>query len=362
MKKLLIIVLLMPALSGYCQQKLKTENVILITLDGFRWQEVFTGAEKRLVTDKELVGDSGRMVNKFWDNDILKRRALLLPFFWSTILKQGQLYGNRTRGNNVNVTNNQWFSYPGYSEILAGFADNDRIHSNDKIDNPNKTVLEFINQQKGFEGKVAAFTSWDVFPYIINTKRNGIIVNSGIADATGALSEEEKLCNALMHELPNPLGDVRQDGFTFHFALEYLKKNKPRVMYIAFDETDEFAHDGKYGLVLEAAHYEDGFIKTLWDWLQSTEGYKGKTTLIITTDHGRGNQDKKAWRDHGSKIVGADQIWIAILGPDTPVMGEARTPGQLYQNQIASTLAEFLGLQYTNEHAVGKRIDTAIRK
>jgi hypothetical protein len=175
-------------------QKTKTENVILITLDGMRWQEIFSGAEKRLIT-KKFVSDSAQLMKKFWDENPNKRRELLMPFFWTTISKEGQLYGNRNLGNKVNVSNNQWFSYPGYNEILTGSADNARVTSNDKFDNPNTNVLEFINKQKGFEGKVAAFTSWDVFPSIINSKRNGILVNSGIVNATENVNATEKLLN-----------------------------------------------------------------------------------------------------------------------------------------------------------------------
>jgi len=350
------------SLSLPAQQKLKTENVILVTLDGMRWQEIFMGAEKRLLGDKSFVSDSARLFKKFWNEDRLKRRELLMPFLWSVLRQQGQLYGNRTLDNKVNVSNNQWFSYPGYNEILTGFADNERIHSNDKLENPNKNVLEFVNRQKGFEGKIAAFTSWDVFPYIINSKRNSIPVNSGIVEATGSLTAAEEFCNELMHQVPDPLGETRLDAFTFHYAFEYLKKNRPRVLFISFDETDDFAHAGKYDLYLESAHYTDGFIKILWEWVQSTEGYKGKTTFLITTDHGRGNQDKNAWKDHGAKVTGADQIWIAALGPDTPALDEVRSAGQLYQNQIAKTLAMFLGINYSNERTVGGVIESAIKK
>jgi len=360
MKK--ISVLLFVLVSCFAQAQHKTENVILITLDGMRWQEIFTGAEKRLMVKKFIQTDSESTAKKFWDDDVNKRRKLLMPFLWSTVAQQGQLYGNRNLGSKVNVSNNQWFSYPGYSELLCGFADNERIHSNDKFENPNKTVLEFINQQKGFEGKVAAFTSWDVFPYIINAKRSGVFVSSGIVKAEGNINDNEKLLNELMYEVPNPLGDVRLDGFTFHYAFEYLKKNNPRALYIAFDETDDFAHGGKYDLYLNSAHYIDGFINKLWTWIQSSEKYKNKTTIIITADHGRGNKTDEDWKHHGSKMPECDQIWIAAIGPDTEALGEMKNNNQLYQNQIAKTLASFLGLDYVNEPKPGEVISTVIKK
>jgi hypothetical protein len=362
MKNLVVIIFLLVGIDTSAQPKPKTENVILITLDGFRWQEMFTGAEKRLITDKSFVTDSARAVTQFWAEDPAKRRVLLLPFLWSTVSQQGQLYGNRLFGNWVNVTNNQWFSYPGYNEILTGFSDNERIHSNDKIENPNKTVFELLNQQEKFRGKVAVFTSWDVFPYILNAKRSGLYVNSGLTEATGVLTEREKVYNELMREVLDPLGDVRLDAFTFRYGLEYLKKNRPRILYLSFDETDDLAHHGNYDLMLEAAHHIDEFVKTLWEWVQSTPGYRDKTTLILTTDHGRGNRDIGAWRNHGANVEGADEIWMAVLGPDTPPLGEVRAPGQLYQNQVAATLAAFVGVTYVNERPAGAKISSAFAK
>jgi hypothetical protein len=343
------------------QQKNKTENVILITLDGMRWQEIFNGADSALMKQQQHLKD-GKLKEKYWHNDLTERRKALLPFFWSTIATRGQLYGNRALNSNVDVTNNQLFSYPGYNELLTGSADNERVHSNDKFYNPNKNVLEFINTQPSFKGKVAAFTSWDVFPYIINDKRSGVYVSTGWEPMKAAkLTEREQLMNQLTQSLPNPLGDVRLDAFTFYYGLEYLKKNKPRVMYFAFDETDDFAHGGEYGAYLNAAHYTDRFVSELWDYLQSDSQYKNKTTLIITCDHGRGN-DAEGWKHHGQKVPEASQIWFAFLGPDTPPQGEMKNVPQLYQNQIAKTLVSFLGLTYENNAKSGDVISSVMGK
>lgn len=339
----------------------KTENVILVTLDGYRWQELFNGAEQRLIS-KDFVSDSAAISRQFWLDTPEKRREKLMPFMWSVIGTEGQIYGNRAYNNFVNVTNRQWFSYPGYSEILCGFSDDARIHSNDKFANPNANILEYIQKQSRFSGKVAAFSSWDAFPYIINAERSKVPVNSGIVEANGNVSEREKWLNEIMHQVPNPLGDVRLDAFTFHYAFEYLKKNKPRVLYIAFDETDDFAHGGKYDLYLQAAHYTDGFLKTLWDWCQSDPQYKGKTTMIITVDHGRGSVKPADWRHHGIKIPNADEIWFAAIGPDAAPVGEIRTAGQLYQNQFAKTIGALLGLDYQNSPAPGEAISPVVGK
>lgn len=344
------------------QQKLKTENVILLTLDGMRWQEVFAGAEKRLLVNKKFTGDSVSLKKLFWDESFVKRRELLMPFFWQEIGKRGQLYGNRSLGNKVNTTNSMWFSYPGYNEILTGFADDLRINSNDKFNNPNRNVLEFIQSQKGFSNRVAAFTSWDVFPYIINSERNKILVNSGVIKAKGNLSDREKLLNDVSFQLPNDEGQTRLDGLTFQYAFEFLKLNHPRLLFISFDETDHYAHEGEYDRYLKSARYTDDMIRNMWEWIQSDPTYKDKTTLIITTDHGRGNKNEEDWKHHGSKMPEADQIWFAFLGPDTPALGEVKTEQQLYQSQIAKTASAFLGIDYANQPMPGKTIETTFKK
>ena len=361
MKNLLLAIVLLSSVSSSGQVKNKTENVILITLDGFRWQEVFTGADSSLMKQQQHLKD-GKLKEKYWRDDVQERRKALLPFFWNTVATKGQLYGNRSLGSKVNVTNHMWFSYPGYNEILSGHADDKNIDSNDKNYNPNTTVLEFINSQPGFKGKVAAFTSWDCFPYIINDNRSGVFVSSGLVEAKGdKLTDREKTLNQLLNAVPNPLGDVRLDAYTFYYGLEYMKKNKPRVMYFAFDETDDFAHGGEYAAYLNAANYTDRFISELWNYIQSDPQYTDKTTLIMACDHGRGVTSEE-WKHHGTKIEHADEIWLAVMGPDTPATGEVKTDSQYYQNQIAKTLASFLGLDFGKNSDVGNTLTAGIRK
>lgn len=345
-----VLLFLLPEIS-LCQNA-KTENLFIITLDGFRWQELYTGADSTLLMTKEYTPNPEELKQKYWANTAEQRRKLLLPFFWSELVLKGQLYGNRIYGNKVNCSNQMWFSYPGYNEILSGYADDDRITSNDKINNPNITVLEFLNQKPNFKGKIAAFGSWDVFPFIINRDRSGLPVNAGFEVASGSkLSEREKFLNELQSQVPSPWSSVRLDAFTHHYAMEYAKKYKPRIVYIAYGETDDFAHEGHYDAYLKSAHQTDQFIASIWKYIQSTPQYKDKTTLLITTDHGRGTVPIDTWRSHGRDIPGADEIWYAVIGPDTEPKGEMKVQAQYYQNQLAKTAAAFLQIDFTNEGA-----------
>lgn len=350
------------SLSPALAQERKTQNVVLITLDGWRWQELFGGADSLLLRDKQYVSDTAGLIKQFWASDPKSRREKIMPFFWKWINENGQVYGNRWQGNQVNTTNRMWFSYPGYSEILSGFADDERVDSNDKIPNPNETVLEFLQKQPAFKGKVAAFGSWDVFPFIINEKRSGVPVNAGWEAVKGKdLTPRQQQINELQQTLPQEWASVRYDALTYQLAKEHLALHRPRVLFLSFGETDDYAHDGKFDHYLRSALATDKMLADLWHYLQSLPQYKDKTTFILTTDHGRGDKNKAQWRDHGSKVEDAGEIWIAVAGPDTPVRGEVKEAGQLYLDQVAATLAAFLGVKYEVDGKTGKAIGPAFK-
>jgi hypothetical protein len=112
-------------------QKQDGKKLIIITFDGYRWQDIFRGADSAKLFAKAVgVKDSVERVKKFWAKSIAERREKLMPFFWSTIATKGQVYGNRDLKSFVNVKNRYWFSYPGYNEIFTGYPDS-AINSND---------------------------------------------------------------------------------------------------------------------------------------------------------------------------------------------------------------------------------------
>lgn len=363
MKKYFLIALFaLLGMKGYSQAH-KTKNLIIITLDGLRWQEVYRGADSALI-NSGFTRNKDEVRKKYQAVTAQERRMLLFPFFWSVISKQGQLYGNRDLGNKEEVSNPYHFSYPGYNEIFTGFPDV-RMKTNDPIVNPNMNLLEYINKQKGFEGKVAAFSSWERFPQILNVTRSGLLVNSGYADLKNAdASPRLKYLNELQHIVPNYLGDsTRLDFITYEFGKEYLKQYKPRVLYIAFDETDDMAHAGDYKSYLDRAHQEDGYIKELWNMIQNDSFYKDKTTLLITCDHGRGDIPLEKWRDHGADVKNSEQTWFAVIGPDTQASGEIKTQTITYHKQLAQTMAQLLGFDFKANagHEVGDAIKTVIK-
>jgi phosphopentomutase len=133
------------------------------------------------------------------------------------------------------------------------------------------------------------------------------------------------------------------DVLTFRMAQAYLVKNQPRLMWLALVNSDDWAHANRYDRYLEYLHLADSLLAELWQTLQSLDAYRDRTTLVITTDHGRGKQGSD-WAEHDVTIPGSDDIWLAVIGPDTPDEGEAREAGTLYQGQVAATVLKFMGL------------------
>jgi hypothetical protein len=331
------------------QPRPATKYVLFVTTDGFRWQEMFRGADEALLNRENGGAANVEGLRKaYWRDTPEARREALLPFIWSVVATQGQLFGNVDRGSVARVANGKNFSYPGYNEMMTGFAD-PRIDSNAKRPNPNITVLEWLNAKPGFKGRVAAFGSWDVFPYILNQERSGIPVVAGWEPITGdALNDRQRLLNQLRESTFRPSDEGCFDSFTFHAALEHWRLRHPRLLYIGLGETDEFAHQGRYDQYLRAAHQFDAFLQQLWDEAQSSPETRGKTTLVITTDHGRGDPPR-GWRDHGAGTQGSEKIWIGVLGPDTPALGERSHVEDVTQSQIAATIAALLGEDYRAE-------------
>ena len=319
----------------------RTRNVLVVTLDGLRWQELFSGYAAELSTKESGgVGSPDALARRFDAPTPEGRREALLPFLWTVMARDGQIFGDASQGSVVRATNGFWFSYPGYSELLTGVAD-PGIDSNDRKTNPNVNVLEWLSRRPGFEERVAAFASWDVFPFILATERSGLPVNGEGSPVTDPRSDRGRLLNDFAADLPAYWGSARFDASTMQGALHCLRTRQPRVLYVAFDETDEWAHERRYDLYLDAAHRSDRFLRRLWETAQSLPAYRGRTALVVATDHGRG-ETPRDWTDHGEKVPAAERIWMAVMGPDTPALG-VRTGVAATQGQLAATVAHLLG-------------------
>lgn len=320
-------------------------KLFIITLDGLRWQEVFNGADAALLNDAEYTTNPAHTKALYWSANVEERRKKLMPFFWNVLSRQGELFGNRRHGNYMNVANPYALSYPGYNELLTGRVDLS-IFNNGKATNRNVSVLDVLNASPLYQNSVAAFTSWDAFPYILNKARSQVFINSGFDELKGDLSNTEVLINALQTGIEDQK-NTRYDELTYLACKEYIQKRKPSIVFLSLGGTDEAAHQKKYDVYLQQANNADRMIGELWQYLQTQPEYAGKTTFLLTTDHGRGS-DSDNWHTHGLTVKGSSQIWMGLMGNTVVPKGERKEEKQLYLKDVRNLLLNILSYPATS--------------
>lgn len=330
-------------------------RVILVTIDGVRWQDVFRGADPAIVSDAEQTEGAEDIRRRFVD--VSDRGAALAPFLHGVTAAGGVLIGDRDHGSCVGVGNGYWFSYPGYNELLTGHAD-PRVNSNNPTDNPNVSVLEWLNGRPGFAGRVQVLGTWATFHQILNVRRSHLPVNAGVETMAGE-GADVRAANRIQQDMtPLWATDERFDAITHAYARHVQATKAPRVLYVAYGEPDAWAHEGSYDKYLLAVANADRFIGELWRAAQADPASRGRTTLIVTTDHGRGAETSgvNGWRNHGSgrdehgvahadsAHLGSDQTWAAVLGP-RPLRAAAPS-SCVTSGAVAATVLDGLGLDW----------------
>jgi hypothetical protein len=324
-------------------------NVILVTLDGVRTQEIFAGLDETIVAAGDAASgiDEAEVTRQRYSRATPEaRREALMPFFWKQLVPQGMVIGNAALGSRMTVRNDQWFSYPGYSEILTG-QPQPEVRSNDLVRYPHETVLDFAHRSLRLEyPKVAQIGSWDGFSKAASRADGTFFMNGAYDLVPAALSTPElDYLGGLRRQVLELWEEGSNDAITFRMGLAYLRKNEPRVLWLGFSQSDDFAHARRYDRLLDYLHLADQFLEQLWTTVQSLDAYRGRTTLIVTTDHGRGRTPKD-WDEHDAGIEGSEDVWLAIIGPDTPARGEVRDLPGVTQSDIAATMLQYLSLDY----------------
>ncbi len=323
-----------------CSKADNTPRLVIITLDGLRWQELYSGA------DESLMGS-----NKYWRETPAERREALMPFIWQYVPEHGYMIGNRSKESYMQVSNTMNFSYPGYSEMFCGWADDERITSNNPVPNPNVSVLEVAWKDPRYNGSLSMYSSWESVRYAVNSERAGFPASS---------AHEPSFTNTYVTRMLEDMDAAtpgegfgyseRLDLITYGMAMETLRESHPKVFYVAFGDTDEFAHEGQYDNYLEAAHWTDRFIGRIVEYCESDPFYKGNTTYLITCDHGRGVGPE--YTDHGENTARSGETWFMAFGKDVPVLGETSGNGPFYTRQFAATIADILDVDFTPGNGV----------
>ncbi len=113
----------------------------------------------------------------------------------------------------------------------------------------------------------------------------------------------------------------------------------PNLMVVNLHETDKFAHQGDYPGHLAHIKLDDWLVYQLWQKINLSSFYRGRTTLIVTTDHGRHTTD---YTNHGDCCDGCQHIMLLALGPNIE-------PGYVgtverHINDLATTIAALMDI------------------
>jgi hypothetical protein len=301
--------------------------LLLVTIDGVRVEEMFEGLDPAVLASTLAPGshvEETESYRKYWAPTREERRRRLMPFFWETLMRHhGFVVGDPHSGVRQRLLNRHRFSYPGYSEILTGEAHDEVIASNDMGQNPYPSVLEDLRAELRLaRHEVAVFSSWGTMHRIVEHVPGTILVDA-----------------------PAEAGTARPDEETFDRALAHLRTHRPRVLYVAFDETDDLAHEVRYADLLDALAHTDRRLRRLWDEVQSDPEYRGRTALLVTVDHGRG-AGVEHWHQHAAEVASAENVWTAYAVPGCRQRGVLTGRHTFVHAQLAATMAGILGVDY----------------
>lgn len=323
------------------------DHILFVTLDGVRPEDFFGGADSLILFDRAAGGiaDTSATRRAFWRETVDARRRVLMPFLWDSLVPRGVLVG-ALEGAPTTITNGRKFSGPGYQELFTGKAQSD-VTSNADRRYPHRTIFDVVRDRLATtRTDVAAFTSWDVQGRLVSARADAVVVSASFEPLDPLLQTGPgKVIEALQRRVRHDDTSVRFDGFTHALALDYLIRHRPRLLHIGYGETDVDAHARRYDRYLTMLHESDAMLRELWQAVERDPVLRGRTALVVSTDHGRG-RTAADWTDHGEKTIGAEHIWIFAVGAGVPARG-LLLDRTTTQSQVGPTILALLGLDPT---------------
>jgi hypothetical protein len=311
----------------------KDPVVVVVALDGVRWQDVFEGVDPELARKKGMA-----------PHEVL-RPEQLMPNLNDIVWTRGAALGAPGHGAAIYATGPNFVSLPGYAEMLSGAPS--PCQSNECEAESRRTLADdFADVSHGWAGEVAVVASWPDLARVAARRPDRILVSAGRhAGANQHLlrfdAESTWLLDAGAREKPYPgHGDFRPDRYTAALALRYLRQQKPRFLFLSLGEPDAYAHRGLYRQYLRSLSQADVVIGEIDQYLSTLRARGERATLFVTTDHGRG----KRFAGHGGEAPESARVWMVATGSGIGARGWIMAPRLRHLADLAPTVRRVAGL------------------
>ena len=277
-------------------------RVVIVAIDGVRWQEVFLGTDRAFSSSPPVPA------------------PVIFRHLHALGRERGAFVGAPGHGT-ISASGPNYVSLPGYTELLGGRTS--RCTNNDC----SRTALpSLLDEARAAGAKVAAFASWEKLDLATTASPGAFVSSCG------------RHGDAMIDPWPGH-GDYRPDRATAEAALAHYEAEQPDVFFLGLGDPDEYAHRGDYPGYLAALRHADEIVGRFVALLDRM-GERGRSThVIVTADHGRASD----FRNHGS-MPEAGRVWMLAAGPRFAARGNVASPHPRRLADIAPTLRVVLGL------------------
>jgi hypothetical protein len=306
----------------------RDSHVVLLALDGVRWEEIFLGVDRSLAQRSRLP-----------EVDVVPA-PMLMPNLHRIIRESGVALGAPRVGEVISATGPNFVSTPGYMEMLTGRGPvRCRDNGCAPIDEPT-LADEFASLPGMAATDVAVIASWEGLGKAasFDPRRVAISVGRSQGVTRGLLAYDEQAAQLLdqgSRDGPAPgVHNFRRDRATARIALRYLRVKRPRFLFLGLGEPDEYGHRNDYRGYLAAVRAADTVIGQVEVSLRELAASGHRTALFITTDHGRGRN----FTGHGQEEPESGRVWLVATGTAISARGYVAAPVQRHLADLAPTI------------------------
>ena len=301
------------------------DSVILVAIDGARWQEVFRGVDPAFASAADLAAGSPEE---------------LMPTLHRWMTVDGVGLGAPGHAE-LRASGPNYVSMPGYTEMLTGRRS--ACQSNECGATEDPTLVDEI---LGAGDNALVVSSWERIALVATKNRAAVPMSAGrhAMGAPGELDERDLAAGRASGPWPGS-DDYRPDALTMRVALGALDRGLPTFAFVGLGDTDEHAHHGDYHAYLAALRAADDFLALLE--ARATE----RTAIFVTADHGR----CATFRDHGGCPESA-RDFLAVRAPALALRGFVGSRAARLAD-LAPTIRCMLGLRADRAPDAGRPIE-----